>query len=64
MSNAQATKFKKVQMPRGICPGGELTVYIDWCISDEGESDEEEEAVPFKCIGPAHEKNYQHHLEN
>jgi hypothetical protein len=21
-------------------------------------------AVPFKCIGAAREKNYQHHLEN
>jgi hypothetical protein len=29
------------------------------------ESDEDEitYAVPFKCIGAAHEKNYQHHLE-
>ena len=34
--------------------------------SDEDDSDEEEEithAVPFKCIGAAHEKNYQQHLE-
>ena len=32
---------------------------------DEDESDEDEitHAVPFKCIGAAHEKNYQHHLE-
>jgi hypothetical protein len=32
----------------------------------EDESDEEEisHAVPFKCIGAAREKNYQHHLEN
>ena len=31
----------------------------------EDESDEEEIAnVPFKCIGAAREKNYQHHLEN
>jgi hypothetical protein len=35
-------------------------------LSNEDESDEEEiaHAVPFKCIGAAHEKNYQHHLEN
>ena len=34
-------------------------------LSDEDESDENEitHAVPFKCIGAAHEKNYQHHLE-
>jgi hypothetical protein len=34
-------------------------------LSDEDESDEDEitHAVPFKCIGAAHEKNYQHHLE-
>jgi hypothetical protein len=34
--------------------------------SDDELSDEEEQithAVPFKCIGAAHEKNYQHHLE-
>jgi hypothetical protein len=30
-------------------------------LSDEDESDEDEitHAVPFKCIGAAHEKNYQ-----
>jgi hypothetical protein len=34
-------------------------------LSDEDESDKDEIvlAVPFKCIGAAHEKNYQHHLE-
>jgi hypothetical protein len=34
-------------------------------LSDEDESDEDEitHAVPFKCIGAAHEKNYQHHSE-
>ena len=34
-------------------------------LSDEDESDEDEitHAVPFKCIGAAHEKNYKHHLE-
>jgi hypothetical protein len=34
-------------------------------LSDEDESDEDEitHAVPFKCIGAAHEKKYQHHLE-
>ena len=34
-------------------------------LSDEDESDKDEitHAVPFKCIGDAHEKNYQHHLE-
>ena len=34
-------------------------------LSDEDESDENEvtHAVPFKCISAAHEKNYQHHLE-
>ena len=34
-------------------------------LSDEDGSDEDEitHAVPFKCIGAAHEKNYQHHLE-
>ena len=34
-------------------------------LSDQDESDEDEitHAVPFKCIGDAHEKNYQHHLE-
>ena len=34
-------------------------------LSDEDESDEDEitHVVPFKCIGAAHEKNYQHHLE-
>ena len=34
-------------------------------LSDEDESDEDEitHAVPLKCIGAAHEKNYQHHLE-
>ena len=39
-------------------------------LSDEDESDEDEcdedeitHAVPFNCIGAAHEKNYQHHLE-
>ena len=33
--------------------------------SDEDESDEDEitHTVPFKCIGVAHEKNYQYHLE-
>ena len=33
--------------------------------SDEDESDEDEitHTVPFKCIGAAHEKNYQYHLE-
>jgi hypothetical protein len=34
--------------------------------SDDKLSDEEEEitqAVPFKCIGAAHENHYQHHLE-
>jgi hypothetical protein len=34
---------------------------------DRAESDDElrdEEAVPFKCIGAAHENDYQHHLEN
>ena len=33
--------------------------------SDEDESYEDEIAhtVPFKCIGDAHEKNYQYHLE-
>ena len=33
--------------------------------SDEDESDEDEitHTVPFKCIGAAHEKNYQCHLE-
>jgi hypothetical protein len=34
-------------------------------LSDEDERDEDEitHAVPFKCIAAAHEKNYQHHLE-
>ena len=34
-------------------------------LSDEDESDEDEitHAVPYKCIGAAHEKKYQHHLE-
>ena len=34
-------------------------------LSDEDESDEDKipHAVPFKCIGAALEKNYQHHLE-
>jgi hypothetical protein len=34
-------------------------------LSDEDESDENEisSAVAFKCISAAHEKNYQHHLE-
>ena len=34
-------------------------------LSDEDESDEYKitHAVPFKCIAAAHEKNYQHHLE-
>jgi hypothetical protein len=34
-------------------------------LSDEDESDENEitHAVSFKCISAAHEKNYQHHLE-
>jgi hypothetical protein len=34
-------------------------------LSDKDESDVNEipHAVPFKCIGAAHEKNYQHHLE-
>jgi hypothetical protein len=34
-------------------------------LSDEDESDEAEitHAVPLKCIGAAHEKNYQQHLE-
>jgi hypothetical protein len=34
-------------------------------LSDEDESDADEitHAVPFKCIGAAHEKHYQHHLE-
>ena len=34
-------------------------------LNDEDESDEDEitHAVPFKCIGAAHEKHYQHHLE-
>jgi hypothetical protein len=34
-------------------------------LSDEDESDKDEinHAVPFKCIGAAHEKNSQHHLE-
>ena len=33
--------------------------------SDEDESDEDEftHTVPFKCLGAAHEKNYQYHLE-
>ncbi len=34
--------------------------------SDEDESTEDEEithSVPFKCIGAAHENNYQHYLE-
>ena len=33
-------------------------------LSDEDESDEDRitHAVPFKCIGAAHEKNYQHHF--
>ncbi|XP_028418992.1 uncharacterized protein LOC114544602 [Dendronephthya gigantea] len=33
--------------------------------SEEVESDEEESthALPFKCIGAAHEQSYQHHLE-
>ena len=33
---------------------------------DDNESDEDQEithSVQFKCIGAAHEKNYQHHLE-
>ncbi len=33
---------------------------------DDNDSDEDQEithSVPFKCIGAAHEKNYQHHLE-
>ena len=33
---------------------------------DNDDSDEDQEithSVPFKCIGAAHEKNYQHHLE-
>ena len=32
---------------------------------NEGDRAEDEitHAVPFKCIGAAHEKNYQHHLE-
>ena len=32
---------------------------------DNDDSDEDQEithSVPFKCIGAAHEKNYQHHL--
>ena len=34
-------------------------------LSDEDESDEDEitHAVPLKCIGAAHEKNYRHHFE-
>ena len=34
-------------------------------LGDEDESDEDEitHAVPFKCIGASHEKNYLHHLE-
>ena len=34
-------------------------------LSDEDESDENEitHAVPFKWTSAAHEKNYQHHLE-
>ena len=33
-------------------------------LSDQDESDKDEitHAVPFKCIGAAHEKNYQHHF--
>ena len=30
---------------------------------DGSDKDEITHAVPFKCIGAAHEKNYQHHLE-
>ena len=32
-------------------------------IEEENDEDEITHAVPFKCIGAAHEKNYQHHLE-
>jgi hypothetical protein len=30
---------------------------------DESDKDEIAHAVPFMCIGAAHEKNCQHHLE-
>ena len=33
------------------------------CVEDESDEEEITHAVPFKCIGAAHEKNYQHHLE-
>jgi hypothetical protein len=35
-------------------------------LDEDQDSDEDQEithSVPFKCIGAAHEKNYQHHLE-
>ena len=32
-------------------------------LSDEDQNYEITHALPFKCIGAAHEKNYQHHLE-
>ena len=38
----------------------------NWMLMDDNDSDEDQEithSVPFKCIGAAHEKNYQHHLE-
>lgn len=35
----------------------------DLLSDDESEEEEITHAVPFKCIGAAHEKSYQHHLE-
>jgi hypothetical protein len=49
----------------GYCNEGDRAESGDQ-LSDEDESDEDEitHAVPFKlCIGAAHEKNYQHNLE-
>ncbi len=43
---------------KGHCLVGQL--------DEDQDSDEDQEithSVPFKCIGAAHEKNYQHHLE-
>ena len=53
-----------VQWLAGLEPGqhGYGNEVIDQ-LSDEDESDEDEitHAVPFKFIGAAHEKHYQHH---
>ena len=34
-----------------------------WLVESGAEEEEVTHAVPFKCIGAAHDKNYQHHLE-